>query len=157
MSRAAHAISFANTASQPYQSAPMTHFSDLQKSLSRVAHYNLKLGFLVNGRRTAEFFNTCAEMKQQGVEPDHTTYDLLLENCAGLAMYQEALAVFEDMVAMGMRPHELTFHHLLQVRWHFEMSTCTTSANGSARYPGCESTTYGASVDDMGHDATTRY
>ena len=115
-SRAASAISFANRSTGPYRTSPMTDFRNMRDEATQVAHYNLRIGYLANMGKTIQLLETCAEMKRRGVQPDHTTYDLMLEACTDLAMYPEALAIFEDMVAMGYAPHELTFHHLLKVR-----------------------------------------
>ncbi len=53
--------------------------------------------------------------------PDHTTYDYILQACAHGGLHQEALAVFEDMMAMEIEPNRQTFHHLLHV---MQLSPC---------------------------------
>ncbi|KAI0819966.1 hypothetical protein BC628DRAFT_1331540 [Trametes gibbosa] len=53
-------------------------------------------------------------MKKDGVKPDLTTYNHILDACAREQLLPEARAVFADMLAMGIRPDRQTFHHLMK-------------------------------------------
>ncbi|TFK87666.1 hypothetical protein K466DRAFT_599273 [Polyporus arcularius HHB13444] len=53
-------------------------------------------------------------MKDEGIAPDLTTYNYLLQACAKQNLHPEARAVYEDMLAMGIHPDRQTFHHLMQ-------------------------------------------
>ncbi|KAH9892476.1 hypothetical protein C8Q73DRAFT_649226 [Cubamyces lactineus] len=53
-------------------------------------------------------------MKDEGVQPDITTYKYLLDACAQQMLNVEARAVFDDMLAMGIQPDRQTFHSLLK-------------------------------------------
>ncbi|KZT10732.1 uncharacterized protein LAESUDRAFT_644337 [Laetiporus sulphureus 93-53] len=54
-------------------------------------------------------------MKDEGVQPDATTYEYILEACASEGRPAEARAAFDDMLAMGIQPTRTMFHHLLYV------------------------------------------
>lgn len=54
-------------------------------------------------------------MKDEGIKPDTTTYNHMLNACAKEGLFVEARAVFEDMVALGVRPSRETFHHMMRV------------------------------------------
>lgn len=108
-------MSFARTRSGPYSNRPNTSYRDPTYQDSPVAKYNIQLSRLVGLRRTADVFSTCGQMKQAGVLPNYTTYNLLLQTCEEMALHLEGLAVFEDMIAMGIRPDSTTFTHLLNV------------------------------------------
>lgn len=58
----------------------------------------------------------CKQMKDEGVQPDLTTYGYIIEMCAKGGHHFEARAAFEDMLAMGLEPNRRIFHHLLDVR-----------------------------------------
>ncbi|KAI8972256.1 hypothetical protein BD414DRAFT_426061 [Trametes punicea] len=53
-------------------------------------------------------------MKEEGVKPDITTYNHILEACALAMLDQEARAVFADMLAMGVQPNRQTFHNIMK-------------------------------------------
>ena len=77
---------------------------------------NRELGRLVKLRNCPEAFALAARMKEQGIIPNLITYNLLLEACQDAALVDEAWAVFEDMLAVGILPSHSTFQLLLQVR-----------------------------------------
>ena len=54
-------------------------------------------------------------MKDEGITPDITTYNYLLQACAQLNLSLEARAVYDDMLSMGIQPNRQTFHYLMQV------------------------------------------
>ena len=74
------------------------------------------IGKAVDDRNWPHLFTLCKDMKTRGVEPDSTTYTLIMSACAILGLAKEAQATFEDMVACGVRPTRQLFHELLQVR-----------------------------------------
>lgn len=54
-------------------------------------------------------------MKDAGVKPDHTTYDIMMRHAGAMNLSVEAWAIVEDMIAMGVRPTASTFGYLLSV------------------------------------------
>ncbi|KAI0072660.1 hypothetical protein K474DRAFT_1667556 [Panus rudis PR-1116 ss-1] len=78
-----------------------------------LAKVNFELSRLVDKQRAVEAFELCRKMKEDGLAPDSTTYDQLLLLCAKIQAPTEAMAIFEDMRAMGIYPERETFHHLL--------------------------------------------
>lgn len=61
-------------------------------------------------------FRLCKDMKQRGIEPDSTTYTLIMSSCAALGLEKEARATYEDMLACGVQPTRQLFHEMLHVR-----------------------------------------
>ncbi|RPD57625.1 hypothetical protein L226DRAFT_503590 [Lentinus tigrinus ALCF2SS1-7] len=53
-------------------------------------------------------------MKDEGITPNITTYNYLMQACAQLNLQLEARAVYDDMLAMGIQPDRHTFHQLMQ-------------------------------------------
>ncbi|GJE94436.1 hypothetical protein PsYK624_106060 [Phanerochaete sordida] len=74
----------------------------------------MELGQFVQQRSAAEVFQHAARMKEQGIKPNYATYESLLEACKDAALVDEAMAVFEDMLANGIMPQRPIFHHLIQ-------------------------------------------
>ncbi|PIL35851.1 hypothetical protein GSI_01511 [Ganoderma sinense ZZ0214-1] len=73
-------------------------------------------------RKTGAVLMIVKRMKMEGVKPDRTTYNCLLQACAQEGLYAEARGIFEDMVAMGIHPDQQTFHHLMQTLGPVEQS-----------------------------------
>ena len=98
----------------PYAVSADTSFkpASLASSLGRA---NQELARLVRLRKASEVFAFAARMKNQGVTPDITTYEHLLEACKEASLQQEAWTVFEDMLAVGILPTRSIFHSLMQV------------------------------------------
>lgn len=70
----------------------------------------------VDDQHWPHVFRLCREMKERGVEPDSTTYTLIMSACASLGLGKEAQATLEDMLACGVQPTRHIFHEMLQVR-----------------------------------------
>ena len=70
----------------------------------------------VDERYWTHVFRLCKDMKARGVEPDSTTYALIMPACAVVGLEREARATFEDMLACGVQPTRQIFHEMLQVR-----------------------------------------
>jgi len=54
-------------------------------------------------------------MKQKGVQPNLTIYNVMLSTAAEEGLWLDALAILDDMLSMGIRPNTLSFNHCLHV------------------------------------------
>jgi pentatricopeptide repeat protein len=99
---------------RPYQFKQNTSFRG-GNSGTALARYNLELGRHIKDR-LPDVLNTCAKMKQEGVQPDITTYHHLLRHCADGFWHEEARAILEDMQLSGITPDRQACNYLLQVR-----------------------------------------
>lgn len=80
-----------------------------------LARFNMMIASQLDRGKTSAVLTIVKRMKTEGVRPDRTTYNCLLQACAQEGLYAEARGIFEDMVAMGIHPDRQTFHHLMQV------------------------------------------
>lgn len=87
-----------------------------------IGRYNLILGRLADRGDLAQCLYLAAQMKAQGVKPDILTYDCLIRACVKDGLAKEAMAIFEDMLATGLRPERETFHLLFEVRFPHGLS-----------------------------------
>ena len=90
--------------------------ASLARNPSSLARAHQKLAELVYKRRAADAFVLATQMKKEGIQPDVVTYEYLLDACRDAALSTEAQIVFEDCIAMGIRPTRNMFHLMLQVR-----------------------------------------
>jgi pentatricopeptide repeat protein len=81
-----------------------------------LGRYNLATADLATQGRLMEILLLCTKMKSGGVTPDIMTYNSLIMACGKDALHVEAWAIYEDMLAFGLRPDRQTYHRLLQVR-----------------------------------------
>lgn len=82
-----------------------------------VARFNLDIQKLVNLNNNASALRMCIKMRDAGVRPTRTTYNLILEACANEGMVLQARATLEDMIAAGLQPDGDAFYQVLRVRW----------------------------------------
>ena len=80
-----------------------------------LARFNMMIASQLDRGKTGAVFTIVKRMKAEGIRPDRTTYNCLLQACAQESLYAEARGIFEDMVAMGIHPDRQTFHHLMRV------------------------------------------
>ena len=104
----------------PYESPHYRLGADLDSKFrvpthTPLARYNLMLASQLDRGKTHVVFVIARRMKEEGIKPDRTTYNCLLQACAQHQLYQEARGIFEDMVAMGIHPDRQSFHYLMQV------------------------------------------
>ena len=76
----------------------------------------MDLATALDRKRPIKVMELAQRMKEEGVQPDITTYKHLLDACAQQKLNAEARAIFEDMLAMGVQPDRQIFHNLLKVR-----------------------------------------
>jgi pentatricopeptide repeat protein len=81
-----------------------------------LGRYNVTIADLAAQGNFTEVLRLCAKMKSEGVMPDIMTYNSLISACARRTLHMEAWAIYDDMLAFGLRPDRETFHRLLQVR-----------------------------------------
>ncbi|KAI0645578.1 hypothetical protein C8Q79DRAFT_965250 [Trametes meyenii] len=79
-----------------------------------VARYNMLLANHLDHGRTRAALGIVQRMKDEGIKPDVTTYNRILDACAREVLYPEARAVLEDMLAVGVEPNRQTFHSLMK-------------------------------------------
>ncbi|OSD06764.1 hypothetical protein PYCCODRAFT_1430955 [Trametes coccinea BRFM310] len=79
-----------------------------------LARYNMQLATLMDYKQTNKAMHLARKMKQEGIEPDVTTYNNIIAACAHEKLVKEAHAVFADMLAMGIEPNRHTFHNLMK-------------------------------------------
>ncbi|OJT10263.1 Pentatricopeptide repeat-containing protein, mitochondrial [Trametes pubescens] len=79
-----------------------------------LAKYNMRMASHLDHGRSHAVLSLAKRMKDEGLAPDTTTYNLILSACAKEGLYVEARAVFEDMVALGVQPNRQTFHHMMR-------------------------------------------
>jgi pentatricopeptide repeat protein len=66
--------------------------------------------------RYAECLQVAAQMKQEGVRPDLATYNALLESASkSYTLQMDTWAIFEDMLASGVKPDVNTINFILKV------------------------------------------
>ncbi|KAI1795700.1 hypothetical protein LXA43DRAFT_733355 [Ganoderma leucocontextum] len=87
-----------------------------------LARFNMMIASQLDRGKTGAVLMIVKRMKSEGVRPDRTTYNCLLQACAQEGLYAEARGIFEDMVAMGIHPDRQTFHHLMQTLGPVEQS-----------------------------------
>ena len=87
-----------------------------------LSRYNIALGHLADGGDLIQCLRLAAQMKEQGIKPDILTYNCLIRACGKDVLPMQAAAIFEDMLAVDLRPERETFHLLFKVR----SSTCMT-------------------------------
>ena len=80
-----------------------------------VGRYNLALGYFADRGNLIQCINTAAQMKTHGVKPNVLTYNCLIHACGKEAHSRHAIAIYEDMLSMGLRPERETFHSLFKV------------------------------------------
>lgn len=105
-----------------YSKKANTSYRPASSQGTTLARFNMELGQLVQQKKALEVFNMAARMKEQGVKPNQSTYELLLEACKDAALVEQAFAVFEDMMANGIMPQRSTFHHLIQTVRYLPLS-----------------------------------
>ncbi|KAI0705061.1 hypothetical protein C8T65DRAFT_653096 [Cerioporus squamosus] len=79
-----------------------------------LARLNMILATELDKGNTPRVMTVAKRMKDEGIAPDVTTYNYILQACAKQNLHPEARAVYEDMLAMGVHPDRQTFHHLMQ-------------------------------------------
>jgi pentatricopeptide repeat protein len=82
----------------------------------RLARYNIHIGLFAQRGKAIDAFRYAKEMKEEGVMPDLTTYNGLLQACALSGLHTEAWALMEDMQALGIKPDRTSFHHVMKVK-----------------------------------------
>ncbi|KAI0374145.1 hypothetical protein BV20DRAFT_962134 [Pilatotrama ljubarskyi] len=97
---------------QPYQHAPDSRFRGVTHT--PLARFNMFLAAQLDRNRTQTVMHIAKRMKDEGVKPDITTYNYILEACAREGLFPEAKAVFADMLAMGVQPDRQTFHNIMK-------------------------------------------
>jgi pentatricopeptide repeat protein len=106
-------------AQTPLRSTPWSFASDGESSMLRpttaLSQRHLQLSRAAELGNITAAVSICAKMKEQGIAPDLTTYNWLLESCAAAGLPLEARAVFEDMSATGIQFDRSSMHHLLKV------------------------------------------
>lgn len=80
-----------------------------------IGRYNLALGHLADKGDPTHCLQLAAQMKVQGVKPDVLTFNCLIRACGERALSRHAMAIFEDMLAVGLDPERETFHLLFKV------------------------------------------
>ena len=100
-----------------YSRRPNTGYRPPSFQGTALARHNMELGQLVQQRNATEVFQHVARMKEQGIQPNYSTYELLLEACKDAALVEEGMAIFEDMLANGIMPQRSIFHYLIQVSY----------------------------------------
>ncbi|TBU33660.1 hypothetical protein BD311DRAFT_389069 [Dichomitus squalens] len=87
-----------------------------------LARFNMMLASQLDRGKTHVVFTIARRMKAEGVQPDRSTYNCLLQACAQERLYAEARGIFEDMVAMGIHPDRQSFHYLMETLRPHEQS-----------------------------------
>lgn len=82
---------------------------------TRQNRYALKFLSEVDSRQFLPCVTIAAEMKQKGVQPNLTIYNVMLSTAAEEGLWLDALAILDDMLSMGIRPNTLSFNHCLHV------------------------------------------
>ena len=95
----------------PYPVAGGTTFSRARL----IGQYNLALGHLADRGDLIQCLRLAGQIKARGVKPDVLTYHCLIRACEGEGLTKHAIAIFEDMLAVGLLPERETFHLLFRV------------------------------------------
>jgi len=80
-----------------------------------ITRYNLALGHFADKGNLTQCIETAARMKTQGVKPNVLTYNCLIRACGKDGIWRHAIAIYEDMLTMGLQPERETFHLLFKV------------------------------------------
>ena len=80
-----------------------------------IGRYNLALGYLADKGHLVECLQMATQMKTHGVKPDILTYHCLIRAAGARGLANQAVAIFEDMLALGLQPERETFHLLFKV------------------------------------------
>ena len=80
-----------------------------------IGRYNLALGHLADRGHFIECLQMAAQMKTRDVKPDILTYHSLIRAAGARGLANQAVAIFEDMLAFGLQPERETFHLLFKV------------------------------------------
>lgn len=80
-----------------------------------IGRYNLALGHFADRGDLIRCLQIAAQMKAQAIKPDVLAYNCLIRACGKDALSKQAIAIFEDMLAVGLYPERETFHLLLKV------------------------------------------
>lgn len=83
---------------------------------TRLDRFNLRLARASKKGAAVEAIELCSSMKRDGVAPNVTTYNYLLESCAQVKLAEASLAIIEDMRMMGLQPDVTSGAHVLQAR-----------------------------------------
>ena len=86
-----------------------------------LARYNMRMANLLDQNMSIVVLKLAKSMKAEGIVPDITTYNCIIQACSQQSFYYEARSVIEDMVAMGIHPDRQSFHYLIRV----SASPCT--------------------------------
>ncbi|KAI9060300.1 hypothetical protein FKP32DRAFT_1595693 [Trametes sanguinea] len=78
-----------------------------------LARYNMQLATMMDYKQTNRALQLVRRMKEEGIEPDVTTYNNIIAACSHEKLMKEAHAVYADMLAMGIEPNRHTFHNLM--------------------------------------------
>ncbi|THH15657.1 hypothetical protein EW146_g4850 [Bondarzewia mesenterica] len=84
----------------------------------QLSAYNLKLGRASDTRQSIYALRTVVDMKQNNIEPDIFTYNLLLETFAKMGAYEECWAIMDDMRGMEIQPTIQSYNYLIQSMQH---------------------------------------
>ena len=99
---------------QPFLPYPVAGGATFSR-IGSIGQYNLALGHLADRGDLTQCLRLAAQMKMQEVKPNILTYNCLIRACGRDALAMQAIAIFEDMLAVGLQPERETFHQLLKV------------------------------------------
>ncbi|KAF9263416.1 hypothetical protein L218DRAFT_1077388 [Marasmius fiardii PR-910] len=98
---------------QPWKTQPNTDFQKTQNGTA-LSRYNLRLSIAASNSYIAGCFHILSEMKEKKVAPDLTTYHYVLSALASIHAERETWAVYEDMLAVGIKPDVHVYNLLLE-------------------------------------------
>jgi hypothetical protein len=101
--------------SMPWSFNTLTPLHQSPRPGTSLAKFNSSMNSALESNNPALVYATAVKMKSQGIRPDLHTY-LCLVQAAGLDCRSiDAVAILEDMTAMGVHPDTNFFNQLLKV------------------------------------------
>jgi len=79
------------------------------------ARYNMQIMAASEARRLAECLAIAAQMKENHLKPDISTYNALMSAVSRDGNWLQAWAILDDMFLIGVKPTTTTFNHLIYV------------------------------------------
>jgi pentatricopeptide repeat protein len=102
---------------QPFRNAPDTNFRGELHGTS-LGRFNLTLSNASRDGQTqvTTVLRVAAQMREEGVQPDITTFHHILRSLADHGLYAEAVACVDEMDRLGIMADPQAFYYILQVR-----------------------------------------